>query len=394
MKQSFINLDIKNTYELQINNLINNAKKFTFSCECKSKDFKLTHNSEASPFAILFAILTLSLLGEDDYLNKNKIIFDKLIRNNLNSLYKKNLTKGIPLEYDKHFLQLLSFSFSCLEVINTLKNDPLSNIVSNVFCTNGVSEYLDIFGTFEGKARSGNMAMFLAVILEHKRKYLSINTSKNIEEWIDLHLQFINKNGFWGNPLFKPYLQFQNGYHQYEILRYFNISGENWKLAANHILKLQDKNYKFAPYPGGGGCFDLDAIFFLTNKFVSGQEYTEFSIKFFNSIIKDQNIDGGFCESKLLEGSSFKRIIKLFAVNHLRPFKYGFNERLFYATRLAHPKHNRINTHWTKYSRSWNESDLWDTWFRLLAIARIDRFLKLGLWNWKFSKYIGLGFEP
>ena len=119
MKQSFINLDIKNTYELQINNLINNAKKFTFSCECKSKDFKLTHNSEASPFAILFAILTLSLLGEDDYLNKNKIIFDKLIRNNLNSLYKKNLTKGIPLEYDKHFLQLLSFSFSCLEVINT-----------------------------------------------------------------------------------------------------------------------------------------------------------------------------------------------------------------------------------------------------------------------------------
>ena len=73
-------------------------------------------------------------------------------------------------------MQLLSFSLSCLEVINTLKNDPLSNILGNLFCSKGVSEYLDIFGTFKGKARSGNMAMFLAIILEHKRKYLSINT--------------------------------------------------------------------------------------------------------------------------------------------------------------------------------------------------------------------------
>ena len=53
MKQSFINLDMKNTYELEILNLIENAKKFTFTCECKSKQFKLTQNSEASPFALL-----------------------------------------------------------------------------------------------------------------------------------------------------------------------------------------------------------------------------------------------------------------------------------------------------------------------------------------------------
>ncbi len=394
MKQSFINTDKDNFYKPYINELINKVKKFIFSCEYKRNQFRLTPNSEPSPYALLFAILTLSLLGEEDYLKKHKDIFDKKIRNNLQSSYNFFIENNRVCEYNKPFLQLLSFSLSCLDVMNTLEYNPLSNIVKNVFNYNSVGEYLDSFGCFKGKPRSGNMAMFLAIALEHKRKYLSIDTSNNIEEWIDLHIKFINKNGFWGNSITKPYLQFQNGYHQYEILRYFDVRGDFWELAAHHILKLQDKNSKFAPYPGGGGCFDLDAIFFLTNKFVNENKYMEFSIQFFKSIIKDQNIDGGFCESNLLDNSSFRRIFKLFAIDHLRPFKYGFNERLFYSIRLIHPKHNSISTHWTKYSRSWNESDLWDTWFRLLAIARIDKVFNLGLWNWKFPKYIGLGFEP
>ena len=86
-------------------------QKFTFTCECKNKKFKLTQNSEESPFALLFAILTLSLLGEDEYLNKNKIIFDKLIRNNLNSFYKENLTKDIPLECNKTFFAIIIIFF-------------------------------------------------------------------------------------------------------------------------------------------------------------------------------------------------------------------------------------------------------------------------------------------
>ena len=394
MKQSFINSNKDTVYKPYINDLINEAKSFIFVCEYKRNQFRLTPNSEPSPYALLFAILTLSLLGEDEYLEKNKDIFDKKIRNNLYSVYNYYLEKNREFEYDKPFLQLLSFSLSSLEVINTLKDNPLSNIIKNVFSRMSVGKYLESFGSFEGKPKSGNMAMFLAIVLEHKKKYLSIDTSNKIEEWISLHLKFINKNGFWGDPMIKPYLQFQNGYHQYEILRYFDVRGNFWELAAKHILKLQDKNSKFAPYPGGGGCFDLDAIFFLTNKFVKGQNYMESSIEFLNSIIKDQNNDGGFCESNLLEDSNFKRILKLFAIDHLRPFEYGFNERLFYSLRLIHPKHNRIKTHWTKYSRSWNESDLWDTWFRLLAISRIDKVFNLGLWNWKFPKYIGLGFEP
>ena len=143
MKQSFINSDKDIVYKPHINDLINKAKSFIFLCEYKRNQFRLTPNSEPSPYALLFAILTLSLLGEDEYLEKNKDIFDKKIRNNLYSVYNFYLEKNREFEYDKPFLQLLSFSLSSLEVINTLKDNPLSNIVKNVFSRMSVEKYLD-----------------------------------------------------------------------------------------------------------------------------------------------------------------------------------------------------------------------------------------------------------
>lgn len=40
-----------------------------------------------------------------------------------------------------------------------------------------------------------------------------------------------------------------------------------------------------------------------------------------------------------------------------------FTERLRYGLTLQRPKHDRIHTHWSQYSRRWDESNLWDTWF-------------------------------
>ena len=68
MKQSFINSDKDIVFKPYINDLINKAKSFIFLCEYRRNQFRLTPNSEPSPYALLFAILTLSLLGEDEYL--------------------------------------------------------------------------------------------------------------------------------------------------------------------------------------------------------------------------------------------------------------------------------------------------------------------------------------
>ena len=61
---------------------------------------------------------------------------------------------------------------------------------------------------------------------------------------------------------------------------------------------------------------------------------------------------------------------------------------------IQRPLHNKIKTHWTEYSRHWYESDLWDSWFRLLLIARCDiandpkKFS-----DWGFINYPGIGFH-
>ncbi len=378
----------------EISELVENVHTFIYSCQKSENKFLLTRNSDDSAYAILFAILSLYLIGDFTFLNKNKIIFDDIIRRNLLFSHNLLLSKSETLESDKPYLQLLCFSLSCLKILGTLEDDPLPFITENLYLEFSTSKYLEAWGSLLGRPRSGNMAMFYAIILTHKKEYLSIDTSRSLEQWIELHVKSTNKNGFWGDSKKFPYLQFQNGYHQYEIFNYFGVKGDFWSLAANHVSKLCDNHFRFAPYPGGGGCFDLDAIFFFTNKFSEKNTYEKLAINTLFSIINDQNLDGGFCESRILSYSILLRASSLFSISHLRPFNYGFKERLKYSIYLLQGKHNCITTHWTKYSRNWNESDLWDTWFRLLAIARIDVAFGLNLKKWNFPDYIGLGYKP
>ena len=60
------------------------------------------------------------------------------------------------------------------------------------------------------------------------------------------------------------HLQFQNGYHQYEIFEYLNTLNVPWDNAAKNVSLLSDMHGHYAPYPGGGGCYDYDAIFMQT----------------------------------------------------------------------------------------------------------------------------------
>ena len=66
-------------------------------------------------------------------------------------------------------------------------------------------------------------------------------------------------------------------------------------------------------------------------------------------------------------------------------------ERARFCLTLLRFKHNKIKTHWTKYSREWHESNLWDSWFRMLTIARIDNSISLSSSNWGFINFPGIG---
>ena len=360
---------------------------------CRVGDtYRLTPNSETSAYALCFAIFGLNLIGHGKLIEENKIVWDKLIRKNLT--LKRDERKQVAwLNRDKPYLQLLAFSLSALSILGTLKQDPLRDKVMELIPTDIESE-LRQSGVLSGTARSGNHAMFLAIFLIHARDYLGEDTEGALSRWLKLHLKNMNRFGFWGNSSSMSHLQFQNGYHQYEIMDYLEIDDAPWYLVADNVSQLADKEGQFAPYPGGGGCYDYDAVFLITAAGASSiKRHKEILNCISRTILSAQGEDGGFCESLHIRPRSPQNIRR--AVEHiLMSAGRARLERLRQCLTLLRPKHDRISTHWSEYSRRWDESDLWDSWFRMLTIAKIQMAVAPdGKDNWGFISYPGIGFH-
>jgi len=370
-----------------------NYNNFINSCYVEEQGYRLTGCSDLSPYAACFAIFGKHLLNKDDELFNRLDFFDELLRNNIDLMRDKRVGNGQDIRIDKPYLQLLTFTLSALSILGTLKNSPLSEHVEPLF-DDDIINRLTLSGTFFGKPGTGNLAMFYAILLIHRRDYLNKDIGNNLSRWVDEHLLFMNKFGFWGEKQVSPYLQFQNGYHQYEIFDYLGVQVPFQSKMMDSVAALADKEGHFSPYPGGGGCYDYDAIFLLTLGVTAGREdYTELLQKTVSTIVVEQNIDGGFCESKYIRPTNLDNLAKMLSHVCFAP-SVARKERLRYCLTLLRPKYNRIETHWSYYSRKWFESNLWDSWFRMLLIARVDKYInKDDAYDWGFIDYPGIGFN-
>jgi len=360
---------------------------------CRKEDgFSLTLGSEASPYALCFAIFGYHLLGMREMIDSNLESWDALLRSHLERSRTQHLSSG-PLIFNKPYLQLLTFTLSSLAILGTLKVNPLEKNVSELI-PNSVESLLYKMRVHEGFPRSGNQAMFLGILLVHARDYLNCSVDPQIQDWVNFHLRHMNTLGFWGNSSSMSHLQFQNGYHQYELLEYFEVQEVDWSRAAEHVATLSDSEGHFAPYPGGGGCYDYDAVFVLTGDSKSREKYRPILERTVRTIFSEQNDDGGFCESSKVRPLSFKNLTSM--LSHIMASQGSARiERLKYFVSLIRPKNSRIHTHWSSYSRGWNESDLWDSWFRMLTIARAESFLSPERASqWGFIPYPGIGYHP
>jgi hypothetical protein len=368
--------------------------EFIFKCLSPSKGFFLTtKDSSESPYALCFAIFGLQLLNDKSTLKANKSNWSLLLRANVNEFKAKRLSLSINLNTDKPYLQLLTFTLSSLFILDSLEDDPLKDHVLPLI-DQDIFEILNSKGVFKGDAQSGNFSMFYAILLEHSKLFLQIDTELIIKKWIQVHLNHINKQGFWGNSSNMTYLQFQNGYHQYEIFNYFNVKNKFLDIAAQNVANLADINGQFAPYYGGGGCFDYDAIFIISagSKKIINHNY-DLLIKTLNTLLTIQSNDGGFSESKNIRPRNLDNIFLAFKHVVSSHNSLSFIESLKYNLALLRSKHNKRTDHWSDNSRDWSESNLWDSWFRMLTIARIDLSLELTHNSWGFITYPGIGFD-
>jgi hypothetical protein len=362
--------------------------RFITSCRTPTAEFCLTPRSDPSPYALCFAIFGLHLLQCNEDLQRERIRWDRMLR----SAVALAAAACPEPARDKPYLQLLTFTLSALSILGTLDREPLSELVLPLLPAD-IELELRQTHALQGHARSGNHAMFMGVLLLHARDHLGRDTGPTIARWVDLHRQTMNCFGFWGTDRSMSHLQFQNGYHQYELFGYLETENVPWESAADAVAGLADDEGHFAPYPGGGGCYDYDAVFLLAATPASARRHSVLLRRTAATVLAEQNPDGGFCESLRVRPRSRTNLLR--TLRHVRAaVGHARIERCRYGLSLLRPKHDRIHTHWSRYSREWGESDLWDAWFRMLTLARIECALQPERTkNWGFINYPGIGYH-
>lgn len=346
--------------------------------------FSITfENKKESCFALLFAIFLSDLTLNSELIFKDKKkLYDKVIENFLRFTKNKDI-------FEKSYLQLLTLTLSALYIIDSenisFKEKFIKDVESNKI---KVLDYLNNFKCLKGKPSSGNYAMFLAIVLIYLDRFLGTDKKKEIDYWVKLHLENVNINGLWGDDK-NFYAYFQNGYHQYEIFKYLKLNEVPIKKATEAVSKLLNKYGGFAPYPGGGACYDYDAIFFLTyttNNIFLKKNYTSilknFRLNFFPNL--------GFSENIYCRPLNFKNFYKVI-INPFEKIDERFTEKLISSVSILRHKNKVIKNQFSEKPYEWNKPNLFATWFRIMSIARIEKNLGLNN-NWKFINFPGIGF--
>ena len=384
-----------NDFIYQINQLRIKYLSFLNKCKFDEVNFSFSINGEQNAFARCFAIFGYNLLNETNFLEKNKKKLIEKIIFDLENYYKSRKRIVNSVYEDKPFLQLLTFSLSALNILGYLKNNnPFKKHISKILEIN-IIQTLNKKGFKEGKAQSGNFAMFYGILLIYSINYL--NNKEHLvllKEWCSHHTNSLNKFGFWGNFKNINYAQFQNGFHQYVIFDYLKLNSSNKDNIAESVIHLIDQDGHFAPYPGGGGCFDYDAIYFLMradNNFIKKNK--QILINLIYSIINLQDLDGGFSESKNIRPRNIKNLMKFIKHLFFSPNNLVRKEKLKYFITLQRNKHNKIINHWSAGGYGWSESNLWDSWFRVMVVAAIDNKLKITNLDWKYTNFPGIGYN-
>jgi hypothetical protein len=237
----------------------NRFRQFIASCGSGSAAFSLTPKAEPTLYATCFALFGLHLLQDVATLSAIREETVHHLRSGLRAERQRLASSA----QGKPFRQLLAFALSALAVLESIDEDPLDELVREQL-TQDVKCALESAKALEGVPQSGNQAMFTAVFLLHAGRYLGMDTHAAVDCWVALHLERMNRFGFWGPDTGMTHLAFQNGYHQYEIFEYLGVRNPRQEEAVAAVRGLADADGRFAPYPGGGGCYDYDAVFVMT----------------------------------------------------------------------------------------------------------------------------------
>lgn len=362
-------------------------------------DYKYSKNSDSSLFTTCFAVFVLDLFKE---LDEEKSDVKLQLSNYINSFqcHKSGLfNPNNKLHHDhiRNTYQLTCFALSALNILGQKPNYKIQ-VINNWIGKEYVESYLFKNGCHVGAPGSGNKAMFQAIFLtnEYKntgeKKYLD-----SMKYWFDFHERHKNQHGFFGNSKKNYwYKGLQNSFHQLLVYNYWGREYSKLNKVSEIIPLLQDSDGHFAPKVGGGSCEDYDAIYYLLtclNTGVRVHKSDQIIDRAITAILKNQNKDGGFCESRLSDHSVIKKIFLQLSHVMNSPNKEIFFLKLKKTAKYIFKTNDIKHTGWVAEGQRWNESTLWATWFRCLTLAEITSYREPELASkyFNFHDFIGLG---
>lgn len=364
-------------------------------------NYRMNEDASANIFTSCFALFILDLLGEVDK-------FDDTRRNEwityIQSFQNEEYGYFEPEQYlhkdtERNRLQLTCFCLSALGILGSHPTYALKYL--NEFQSpQDVDDYLFERNVHQGARGSGNKSMFLGVALSYEYERTGEERLKKlIDTWFDFHDRFQNAHGFWGGTYEDLYYHgFQNGLHQLVVYYYWGRQVSREAEMVDAIIGLQGSDGHFNVVPGGSSCKDFDAVHILIHARNSTKGYEEridnSLRKTFAGLIANQNPDGGFCQSqsKPKNIGDIVRQLPYYTSGH-KPYHWYY--RLRKAVGIVRTR-SRGATGWTPEGREWNQSNLWETWFRLLTLAEIANSIPLnddcGMRETKFHGIVGLGY--
>ena len=381
------------------NNYINNYKfviekylNYINFQRLNKTDFAFSNIKKTSPYARCFAIFGLYNFSFQVLSEHEKDLLALAVMKDLESFIFHKFNPKDFYNY-KAPSQLLNFSLTALYCLGRLNEyERKLRLIIDPYLKINLKSYFFDHKVFTSEPRSGNFAMFIAVILIYARDWLKIDTQNQINYWVESHIKNLNKYSLWGNNDF--YSQYQSSYHQYEIFNYLKIDIFDNKKLIRNIINLQDFEGHYGPYPGGGGCYDFDAIKILTLSDNNDEEIKKSINIFAKELIKEQNKNGGFSESyqfyPLKLKSQIRYLIKIISIKNIENL-LPLIKQYFYIM-LKNPVF--YNNHFCVHtSKKWSDPDLWNSWFRVLALTNVILFSENQKINFRKIKFPGIGYS-
>jgi hypothetical protein len=248
---------------------------------------------------------------------------------------------------------------------------------------------------------SGNKAMFLGIFLLYDRDFIGNARSRPaMDAWFDWHDRHQNpQTGFWGQGRRATYIDGLGGaFHQFTLYHYANRPLRCAEQIIDRTLLLQQPDGLYSPILGGATCYELDAADVLVQLHRRHSSYRSDAVRaalarILTGTLANQNPDGGFCwgHPRIFSFPDYWRLAADIT-RHRSLYFWYLTWRATAALHLRWPL--RLRTGWADQPRAWNESSIFDTWFRCLTIAEISEVLTdtpYAALEWKFLSVPGLG---